>query len=363
METYPLWVLAYDTQCADCSGLAEEIADVAGSRMSYRSLSAPDVLELRVRALGPKPPFTPTLLRVHHEDVKAWTGKRMAVRLARLLGPAKAAAVIAVVGKRAQSTGPADPTRRRLLSFVPKGALGLAVLGTGGFGFSSLFRGGQPGARDRVAIGARQLDSRHGPALQQRVVELGAELDGAMTAAAFAWNEAERVDYEDGGSVVLVPAKDRYQTDLERRILMADVDEDSGHVGGLLLLQVVRDDPSSTGRYMLNFADLAGSPIVGFEVDEAKSERRKVVHPNSHSTSNVVAAGAGPVEIAHPDHSGGYWSCVANCLEWAWDSLPWYMKIACGGSFGACVYTANPFACAVLAGCMAGSGSWCLIHC
>lgn len=362
-EHESMWVLAYDAHCGECSGLAEEVARIADGRIACRSLTAPDIQVLRQRALGAGSPFVPTLLRVMGDDsVTAWTGSGLAVRLGRLLGPVKAARVLRVIGEKAQSNSPADPTRRKLLALLPKGALGLAVLTVGSL--SPVIAGsGRPKVRDRIAVGTRPFDSRHGPTLQRRVNDLAAELDGAMTAAAFAWDRAERVDYEDGGSVVLVPAKAGFQTDLEHRILMAAVDEGSGNAGGLLLLQVVRNDASTTDRYMVNFADLAGVPIVGFNVDETKNEMRKVTYPNRHSMSNVVTAGIGPGVVASPGHGGGYWSCVANCLEWAWDSLPWYMKIACGGSFGACVYTGNPFACGVLAGCMGGIGAWCLVHC
>jgi len=363
-EYTPVWVLAYDVHCGECSGLAEEVARISDGRIACRSLAAPDIQGLRERALGVDSPFVPTLLRVvADDDVTAWTGSGLAVRLGRLLGPVKAARVLRVIGEQARSNSPADPTRRKLLTMVPKGALGLAILTAGGLSPIVAAAAGRPKARDRIAVGTRPFDSRHGPALQRRVNELATELEGAIAATAFAWDQAERVDYEDGGSVVFVPAKTEFQTDFERRFLMANVDEESGDAGGLLLLQVVRDDVSTTDRYMVNFADLAGAPIVGFRVDETKNEMRKVTYPNPHSTSKVVTAGVSPGVVASPGHGGGYWSCVANCLEWAWDSLPWYMRIACGGSFGACVYTGNPFACGVLAGCMGGTGAWCLVHC
>ncbi len=267
-----------------------------------------------------------------------------------------------MIGERAQSAPPGDPARRRFLGLLPKGVFGLAVLST-----SSLFsgigasRGGT--ARHRIAVGSRPLGVRHRATLQRQVNDLGAKLNGAMISAAFSWEYAEWVDYEDGGSVVVVPARVEFQTDHECRILMASIDESSGDAGGLVLLQVLREDISRTDRYFVNYADLAGVPIVGFAVDETKGEMRKLTYSSPHSRSRMVTAGIGPGVVASPGHAGGYWSCVANCLEWAWGSLPWYVKIACGGSFGACVYTGNPFACAVLAGCMGGIGSWCLVHC
>jgi len=52
-------------------------------------------------------------------------------------------------------------------------------------------------------------------------------------------------------------------------------------------------------------------------------------------------------------------SCMSDCLEYAWNVLPWWMKIPCGGSFGACVYAGQIYACSVIAGCVGGMVWYC----
>lgn len=57
------------------------------------------------------------------------------------------------------------------------------------------------------------------------------------------------------------------------------------------------------------------------------------------------------------------WHCFGNCLRNAWGNLPWWIRTACTASFRSCAFTLNPYACAVIAGCLGGYAAGCLWVC
>jgi hypothetical protein len=77
-------------------------------------LARSDVQEWRYRALGDDAPFVPTLIRVRStasaddEDVRAWTGLRMAPRLARHLGLRSTLRLLGSLGEMRTSSTPAS---------------------------------------------------------------------------------------------------------------------------------------------------------------------------------------------------------------------------------------------------------------
>jgi hypothetical protein len=49
-----------------------------------------------------------------------------------------------------------------------------------------------------------------------------------------------------------------------------------------------------------------------------------------------------------------------DCMQDAWDTLPWWFQIGCGTSCGACVWGGIPVACGACAGCVGGMAVHCL---
>jgi len=81
-------VLGFDGGCTMCSDVAERISERVGDKLEVRSLYHPQVEYWREQALGKDAPWAPTLFEIGGaREVRAWTGLRMAVRLARALGP------------------------------------------------------------------------------------------------------------------------------------------------------------------------------------------------------------------------------------------------------------------------------------
>lgn len=129
----PTWVLGFDGDCLTCRQLAEEVARLANGRLAVRSLRAPEVAAWRARALGPDAPWAPTLLRVQGARVEAWTGRRLAWQLARLLGPSRALALaerlVSLSGAPRPAT--ASVTRRGFLGKLGAAALAAVLLASG----------------------------------------------------------------------------------------------------------------------------------------------------------------------------------------------------------------------------------------
>lgn len=100
-------VLGFDGGCATCSDLARRISESVGDKLEVRSLHHPQVEHWREMALGKDAPWAPTLFEVGSVgEVRAWTGPRMAVRLACALGPLSTWRVMKTLGQ-------AGPSRAR----------------------------------------------------------------------------------------------------------------------------------------------------------------------------------------------------------------------------------------------------------
>lgn len=95
----PQWILAFDASCGQCRGLAGKVKKFAEHRLEIVPLMHPDVVGWRKQALGDDAPYTPTLLRVGHDEVRAWTGAAMAIRLAARLGVRGTYGLLAALGE------------------------------------------------------------------------------------------------------------------------------------------------------------------------------------------------------------------------------------------------------------------------
>lgn len=101
------WVLAFNRDCWKCARLAARVEQLADRRLQCEPLDAPEIVAARRQAFGDDPPWTPTLLSLHHREVRAWTGLGLALRLMRLLGPLRAWRVLGEV--RALADRPPTP--------------------------------------------------------------------------------------------------------------------------------------------------------------------------------------------------------------------------------------------------------------
>ena len=137
------WILAFDGGCSACRNLVERVQAVAGPQLEVQSLAEQEVRDMRAAVFGKDAPWMPTLLAVDGEHVSAWTGPRLSLRLARLLGPGRSMRVVRSIGatREVQNT-----SRRMLLTRGTLGAAGAAALAmTGGSStaFAAVLGGGK----------------------------------------------------------------------------------------------------------------------------------------------------------------------------------------------------------------------------
>lgn len=107
-------VLGFDGGCATCGDLAAKISEGVGDKLEVRSLRHPQVEHWRDRALGKDAPWAPALFEVVSDDeVKAWMGVGLAVKLARVLGPLSTWRVMQALGETGKpgATSPGGSTR------------------------------------------------------------------------------------------------------------------------------------------------------------------------------------------------------------------------------------------------------------
>lgn len=133
-------VLGFDAGCMTCSDLARRIEEQVGDKMEVRPLDHPQVAHWREQALGENATWVPTLVEVKGNEVKAWTGLKMALILSQKLGPVGSWRVMQLVGEiksapQQDSISAAGISRGQ---FLKKGAAG-AVGGTAlAFGISGV---------------------------------------------------------------------------------------------------------------------------------------------------------------------------------------------------------------------------------
>lgn len=91
------WVLAFSRQCPKCARQAARVERIAEGRLHAEPLNARAVEAARREAFGAHPPWTPTLLALEDGRVRGWTGFRLKLRLALLLGPRRTLRVLRVL--------------------------------------------------------------------------------------------------------------------------------------------------------------------------------------------------------------------------------------------------------------------------
>jgi len=154
------WVLGFDGGCGTCGRLAQELVALSGGKLSAKSLRSAEVQGWRGRALGPDAPWAPTLFAVEGEWVRAWTGKGLVARLARLVGPHKLWRIATIVGALMDGPeGPELPSRRLVLRQGIAGtAAALALLS--GAGASPLAANAQQSGNEGAAVSAAGANER-----------------------------------------------------------------------------------------------------------------------------------------------------------------------------------------------------------
>lgn len=127
-------VLGFDAGCMTCSDLAKRISERIGDKLEVRSLHHPQVEHWREQALGKNAPWAPTLFDVGGtRGVRAWTGPRMAVRLARSLGPVSTWRILQALGEVSVPSASANAmSRGQFLRGVGGGVLGIGAISVSG---------------------------------------------------------------------------------------------------------------------------------------------------------------------------------------------------------------------------------------
>ncbi len=120
-------VLGFDGGCFTCTGLAQRIEERVDGKIEVRSLTDPQVQAWRRKALGEDAPWAPTLFEIKDLKVRAWTGPRMGVALARFLGPVATWRVMQVLGEMERPMLPATGTGADGASIGDSSKIGAAV--------------------------------------------------------------------------------------------------------------------------------------------------------------------------------------------------------------------------------------------
>lgn len=126
------WMLAFDASCGRCRQIAGEVKRSGSNNLEIVPLTRCDVVELRERAFGGHAPHAPTLLRIRDDEVRAWTGAAMGIRLPLLLGLGGTRRLLAALGAMKYQGGTPEQStsgRRRFLGLAGLG-VAAAVLAT-----------------------------------------------------------------------------------------------------------------------------------------------------------------------------------------------------------------------------------------
>jgi hypothetical protein len=143
--------LLFDSGCAVCSSVAEQVEQDAGGWLQVRDLNDPEMRQLLDQHY-PTRVFRPTLVVVDGEKARMFTGPALSVRLVAGIGMRRAARIARhIVGMTARH--PEDGvSRRSLLKAASTGAVAL-------FGLSFKPAAGAATAEGDDLLFGRQLDS------------------------------------------------------------------------------------------------------------------------------------------------------------------------------------------------------------
>lgn len=122
------WFLGYNSLCGSCRSVEEVVSKVAHGKLVTVDLSDPVVKDWQRSAFGEDAPFAPTLFHIRDEQIRAWTGNTMAIRMAMILGPHGSRQVIKSIDELESSKNGSTLGRRQLLGVVGKVAAALALL-------------------------------------------------------------------------------------------------------------------------------------------------------------------------------------------------------------------------------------------
>lgn len=128
--------LLYDSGCASCAGIADEIQrhDLTnGGRLELQSLRNPEMKRLLDETHPDGWPWEPTLVEVQGDGspVRTWTGVRLIPRLISTIGVRRAHAIARLVNDRTADSGPTDPGRRSALLKIGAAAAAVPLLSLG----------------------------------------------------------------------------------------------------------------------------------------------------------------------------------------------------------------------------------------
>lgn len=157
-------VLGFDAGCMTCSDLAHRIEEQVGDKMEVRPLDHPQVAHWREQALGENATWAPTLVEVKGNEVKGWTGMKMALILSQKLGPVGSWRVMQLVGeiKSARTTEMSSTatgiSRGQFLKKSLTGAVGGAAATVGLFSIVTSPALATSGESTRAIKRGKQLD-------------------------------------------------------------------------------------------------------------------------------------------------------------------------------------------------------------
>jgi hypothetical protein len=300
------WVLAFDADCGACKEISAIVSRECDGRLEVLPLTDPDVREWRRQALGPQPPWAPTLISHQPGRVRAWTGPGMGPRLARRLGVRRTGRVLGALGQLRRRHAPpgVDVRPAAELSLSRKGFLNLAagVAVAGGV----LFAGKTPAfAKANQATEAmnRWLATNRGR-LPQRYDDLMTFPDSYRKAIWGQLNPSVR-------SQLWLERFARYRAahpNLGDR-QVAVLDEMVGFVGQPASFE--RDRLATVAPRM---EALAQAAIEAFGTDEARELLTRLGPEPSADQVPTVALPDGTIAICSCSVESNW--CVANCYHW-----------------------------------------------
>ena len=163
-STSEVWVLAFDASCCRCHHIARQVGESGGDKLDIKPLTDPQVQLWRNQALGDQAAPAPTLIRMRGDEIAAWTGMLMAVRLTARLGPRRTVRLLGALGQldRAAATDAAEARpgtgRRMFLRLAGVGVAAAVLTGRA----SAASAGGKPDpAREWARANRANLPQRY----------------------------------------------------------------------------------------------------------------------------------------------------------------------------------------------------------